>query len=49
VGLKKGEDLSRAKRGKGEKAKGERPELSFAPGFSGEAQGNNSAENFGVV
>ena len=38
---KKGE---KGKRGKGEK--GEKPELSSAPGFSGEAQGNNSAEDF---
>jgi hypothetical protein len=40
VGLKKGE---KGKREKGEK--GGKPELSSAPGLSGEAQGNNRAED----
>jgi hypothetical protein len=32
---------------RGEKGeKGEKPELSSAPGFSGQAQGNKSAEDF---
>jgi len=42
VGLKKG--------GKGEKGKrGKKPGLSFAPNIPGDAQGNNSAEDFGVM
>jgi hypothetical protein len=44
VGLKK-----RRKGEKGKRRKGEKSELSSAPGFSGEAQGNNSAEDFGVM
>jgi hypothetical protein len=34
---------------KGKRRKGKKPALSSAPGFSGEAQGNNSAEDFGVM
>jgi len=34
---------------KGKRRKGEKPELSSAPGFPGEAQGNNSAEDFDVM
>jgi hypothetical protein len=34
---------------KGKRRKGEKPALACVPGFSGEAQGNNSAEDFGVM
>ena len=34
---------------KGKRREGEKPGLSSAPGFPGEAQGNNSAKDFGVM
>jgi hypothetical protein len=39
VGLKKQGE-------KGKRRKGEKPELSSAPGFPGKARGNNSGEDF---
>jgi hypothetical protein len=32
---------------KGRRGKGKKSELSWVPGFTGEAQGNNRAEDFG--
>jgi hypothetical protein len=49
VGLKKQGEKGFKTGGKGKKGKrrkGEKPELSSAPGFSGEGQGNNRAGDF---
>jgi hypothetical protein len=46
---KRGEKGKRGRGEKGKRGKGEKPELSSARGFPGEAQGNNSAEDFGVM